>query len=44
MRVLDIGVPMVTSAIAIWIVAKYPITEAKALEVRAALEARRGKA
>ncbi|NNL26428.1 MAG: hypothetical protein HKP36_18520, partial [Myxococcales bacterium] len=35
-------VPMITSAIAIWIVASYPITEAKAHEVRAELERRRG--
>ena len=44
LRSLDIGVPVLTSAIAMWIVAKYPITEAKALEVRAELEERRGKA
>ena len=43
MRLFDIGVPMVTSAIAIWFVASYPITEARAREVRAELEARRGK-
>jgi GPH family glycoside/pentoside/hexuronide:cation symporter len=44
MRLFDIGVPLVTSAIAIAIVATYPLTEAKALDVRAQLEARRGKA
>lgn len=44
MRLFDVGVPMLTSAIAIWIISKYPITEAKAREVRTLLEARRGKA
>ncbi|MEX0332343.1 MAG: MFS transporter [Puniceicoccaceae bacterium] len=43
MRLFDIIVPMVTSALAIWILAKYPITEARALEIRAQLEERRGK-
>ncbi len=42
MRVFDVVIPMVTSAIAIWAVAKYPITEARARECREALEARRG--
>ena len=44
LRLFDAGIPMVTSAIAIWAVAKFPITEAKALEVRQELERRRGKA
>ncbi len=44
MRLFDAGVPMVTSAIAIWAVAAFPITEEKAYEVRAELERRRGKA
>jgi len=35
-------VPMITSAVAIWIVASYEITEAKAHEVRTELERRRG--
>ena len=43
MRVFDIAVPFVGSGIAIWLIAIYPITEEKAHEVRAALEARRGK-
>ncbi len=43
MRVFDISVPMVTSAIAIWIVASYSITEARSLEIRKELEKRRGK-
>ena len=43
MRLCDAGIPMLTSALAIWAVATYPITEEKAHEVRAILEARRGK-
>ena len=43
MRIFDVAVPIVTSAIAIWMVAGYPITEARAREIRATLEARRGK-
>ncbi len=42
MRLFDIGIPVVTSAIAIWMIATYPITEEKAHEVRVALEERRG--
>ena len=44
MRLFDAGVPIVTSAIAIWAVAAYPLTEEKAHEVRQQLEQRRGKA
>jgi GPH family glycoside/pentoside/hexuronide:cation symporter len=44
MRIWDIAVPVVASAIAIWAIASYTITEEKAHEVREALEARRGKA
>jgi len=44
MRVLDIGVPAATSAVAILLVAYYPLTEAMAHEVRAQLEKRRGRA
>ncbi len=44
MRLFDAGVPIVTSAIAIWAVAAFPITEQKAREVREELERRRGKA
>jgi GPH family glycoside/pentoside/hexuronide:cation symporter len=43
MRIWDIAVPVVASAIAIWAIAAYTITEEKAHEVREALEARRGK-
>jgi GPH family glycoside/pentoside/hexuronide:cation symporter len=44
MRLCDAGIPMLTSALAIWAVAHYPITEAKAREVREVLEQRRGHA
>lgn len=42
MRLFDVGVPVLTSAIAIWAVASYPITEQMATQVRQKLEARRG--
>jgi GPH family glycoside/pentoside/hexuronide:cation symporter len=44
LRLFDAGIPMVGSAIAIWAVATFPITEEKAREVREELEARRGRA
>ena len=44
MRLFDAGVPVLTSALAIWLVWLYPITEERAYEVRAELEARRGAA
>ncbi len=43
LRLFDVGIPVVTSAIAIWAVATYPITEARALAVRGELEERRGR-
>jgi len=43
LRLCDAGIPMLTSAIAIWAVARFPITEAKANEVRQELERRRGR-
>lgn len=43
LRVFDVGIPILTSAIAIAIMATYPITEQKAYEIREALEVRRGK-
>lgn len=43
MRIFDCVIPMVASAIAIWLVASYRITEDKAREIRTRLEARRGK-
>ena len=44
LRVFDIGVPIVTSLLAIWAIATYRITEESAHTVRAELEKRRGKA
>ncbi len=43
LRLFDAGIPMITSAIAIWAVATFPITEARAREVREELEQRRGR-
>ncbi|MDT8342224.1 MAG: MFS transporter [Longimicrobiales bacterium] len=42
MRAFDAFIPAATSLIAIWAVAAYPITEARAHEVREELERRRG--
>nr|WP_202969130.1 MFS transporter [Gemmatimonas phototrophica] len=41
LRLSDVLVPFITSGIAIWTIAGYPITEEKAHDVRRALEARR---
>jgi len=43
LRVFDVGVPIVTSAIAIYIIATYKITEKRAHEIRTELEQRRGE-
>jgi GPH family glycoside/pentoside/hexuronide:cation symporter len=43
LRVFDVGVPIVTSAIALGIIATYTITEQRAHEIRAELEHRRGE-
>jgi len=43
LRIFDVGVPLLTSAIAIWIISTYEITEARAHEIRQLLEQRRGK-
>ena len=43
LRVFDIGAPLFTSALALWIVYSYSITEEKAHETRVLLEERRGK-
>lgn len=43
MRLLDCGVPALTSVLAIVLVAFYPITEAMARQVRTQLEERRGR-
>ncbi|MBK7670044.1 MAG: MFS transporter [bacterium] len=44
LRLFDAGVPVLCSALAIWAVATFPITEARAYEVRSELERRRGRA
>ena len=43
LRLYDAFVPLIASAIAIWAVYRYPITEESAFEVRAELERRRGR-
>jgi GPH family glycoside/pentoside/hexuronide:cation symporter len=43
MRVFDVGVPVLTSALAIWAIFTYTLTEEKAHQVREELERRRGK-
>lgn len=42
MRLCDVLIPFVASGIAIWVIAGYPVTEARANEVRRELERRRG--
>ncbi|HBA85738.1 MAG TPA: MFS transporter [Verrucomicrobia bacterium] len=44
LRAFDVGIPIVASALAIWAIASYKITEAKAHSIRQELELRRGKA
>ncbi|MEL6543430.1 MAG: MFS transporter, partial [Myxococcota bacterium] len=44
MRVFDVLLPFIASGIAIWAIMLYPLTEEKAHELRAKLEARRGVA
>ena len=41
LRVIDVGIPFITSGLAIWIMATYTITEEKAGDVRRQLEQRR---
>lgn len=43
MRVFDIGVPILTSAIAVFAIFSYDVTEEKAHQIRLELEKRRGK-
>jgi GPH family glycoside/pentoside/hexuronide:cation symporter len=43
MRLFDVLVPAISSVIAICVVALFPITEERATEIRAELEARRGR-
>ena len=42
-RVFDVGIPLLTSLIALWIISTYKLTEVKAYDIRQQLEARRGK-
>jgi GPH family glycoside/pentoside/hexuronide:cation symporter len=42
MRLCDAFIPMITSGIAIWAIARYPVTEEAAHATRTILEARRG--
>jgi GPH family glycoside/pentoside/hexuronide:cation symporter len=44
MRIFDVFIPAAASAIAIWAIASFSVTEQKAHEVRELLEARRGAA
>jgi GPH family glycoside/pentoside/hexuronide:cation symporter len=44
MRVFDVSIPIIASAIAIWMIASYAITEEKAHEIRVELERRRALA
>ena len=41
MRICDVGIPIVTSLIAIFIIMTFDISEAKAYEIRAQVEKRR---
>ena len=43
LRTFDVGIPIVTSAIALWLIASYTIKEKKMHEIRVELESRRGK-
>jgi GPH family glycoside/pentoside/hexuronide:cation symporter len=42
-RLFDVGIPLLTSLIALWIISTYKLTEVKAYDIRMQLEARRGK-
>ena len=44
MRLFDVVVPLLTSALAIWAIATFPITEERAHSIREELESRRGTA
>lgn len=44
LRIFDCGVPMIASAIAVWSIWAYPITEARAHDTRAQLDRRRATA
>ena len=42
-RLFDVGIPILTSLAALWIIATYKLTENKVYEIRTELENRRGK-
>jgi GPH family glycoside/pentoside/hexuronide:cation symporter len=44
MRLFDVIVPIITTLLAMWAIAAFPITEERAHEIRAELEKRRGAA
>ena len=44
LRIFDVGIPIITSALALLIIARYSISEERASEIRHELEARRGRA
>ena len=44
MRLCDIGIPIVASIMAIFIILTFEVTEDKAYDIRKQLEERRGKA
>ncbi len=43
LRIADITIPALTAAIAIWVMWKYDLTEARAMEIKAELVSRRGE-
>ncbi len=43
LRTFDVGIPIITSAIALWLIASYSLSEKRMHEIRAELESRRGK-
>lgn len=43
LRIFDVGIPVITSAIAIWIIAKYSLTESRVYEIRKELDIRHKK-
>ncbi|MDZ4181724.1 MAG: MFS transporter [Candidatus Cloacimonadaceae bacterium] len=43
LRIFDVGIPVLTSALAIWIISRYSLTESRVYEIRAELETRHKK-
>ena len=43
LRIFDVGIPVITSAIAIWIIARYSLTESRVYEIRKELDNRHKK-